>query len=204
MERGKGFHLVLDWDDTLAVCCQCQSHEHASAATPHAHVQIQKRNLYFRPGLFEFLHFAFQRFETVSIWTHSGEKYITECIEHLRRVGAMPESAQFHRVLHNAHALRDYPDTIFVCHEDDVVFYKPLAPAGFDMHKTIIVDDTSKNARYNRANAITIPAYEPCSAEASDVLDDALLKLQTFLERELLSARKVSELLLEGRTDIFQ
>lgn len=195
---GAGWHLVLDWDRTLA---HADEDSAIDGLPSDGYTAVYDKYVFLRPGLGEFLAAAFADFDTVSLWTHASEEYIIEMTAILERRGWVPRP--FHRILHDGHAMHDVPvSTRPYWNEVGPAWYKPLAPAGFSRHRTIIVDDTEQNATFNPLNAITIPPYKPPER------DDALPKLTQYFRRVLPTIRAVHELpdrhsIFDSETDEF-
>ena len=136
----------------------------------------------FRPGVFEFLQFALQYFETVQIWSAGRFLYVHSIVEKLFKKKNRPKN------------ILTYDDTVFKTINKESMTYKPLEKI-YEINKnckpenTFIIDDRSDYEK-NKDNIILIPKFgvekdKPSFEDLKNLLnkeDDALFKLQKWFE----------------------
>lgn len=172
--------LVLDWDETLCCPCECKQHVRTDGTLvdPDYYSVINKRFMYLRPGVRDFLTWAFENFGSCDLWSHGNEMYINEVVYQLKSLQVLPASRSFGRVFHGEHALKlSDPETF------QPKWFKPLALQNYPLHRTLIVDDRAENATFNPDSAIVVPEYRPCTPHAVD--DTALSTIQEYLVQHL-------------------
>lgn len=166
-------HCVLDLDDTLihAFFITPQQLEEITTKEEFSYLKERTKILHvvdigdndiagrgdiaiimivLRPYMREFLDFILTYFDKVSIWS-AGEKRYVRAIESI----IFPPDNELYRIK-SAKVLtrRD-------CNEiTKVSVLKDLASKGFDLTKTLLIDDNTTTSANNRDNAIHLPAYD--------------------------------------------
>jgi TFIIF-interacting CTD phosphatase-like protein len=112
----------------------------------------------FRPGVKDFLLFAFNYFKVVTVWSAGDDKYVENIVNYLFRDIKMPHYvyARSKCDIYNGYNIK--PIT------------KMMSEVGSDMNlrNTFIVDDRDISVITNKDNGIIIPAYEPKSLRNED------------------------------------
>ena len=136
--------------------------------------KITKALVIFRPHLFEFIEFCKNFFDDISIWSAGQERYV-RVIDYL----IFPDNNKG-------------PKNVFTCNDcvflEDNTTFKELIKKGFDLKKTLSLDDREDTFSKNKENGVLIPIYNPSknkSLSKSDILkeDRALLDLIDWLKK---------------------
>jgi TFIIF-interacting CTD phosphatase-like protein len=111
----------------------------------------------FRPGLIDFLNYAFKRFDYVVLWSAGMPYYVSQITEYIfSKTDRMPDNV----------LARTYCDEHPESTEDHRLYTKPLKklrninPA-ISLANTLIIDDNPVSSYYNWANHVLIPKWEP-------------------------------------------
>lgn len=134
-------HLVLDLDGTLIGLDSKMDEEIIMISI--------------RPYLKEFLHFVFDHFKTVSIWTAANVHWWNAAYEVLKEY--LPHGAGFTRIWTYENCTVDEQNCVYKPLED---FVDDISHLGADMFNTMIIDDTPHTYRANKVNAIAIKPYK--------------------------------------------
>ena len=145
-----------------------------------------------RPGVTEFLRFAWYYFREVLVWS-AGQKYYVEAIVQ-----------QLFQDIHYPTVTYSFDETVF---DELNQVNKPLLKLQtedcltdlLDLRNTLILDDNPTVTRLNPANGVLIPAYNP-SPTHQDFLapDTRLAEFQAWLmQPEVMAAPDVRELAKE-------
>lgn len=129
-------HIILDVDGTLVVDTDDDS-------------KIPE----FRPYLREFLHFLFETFATVSIWSNASAEWINPIVEKIKSTMDLPRDflfvrtrTTFYMAINAQHKIK-YLKNIYRQHKS------------LNTHNTLILDDTPATYRNNYGNAIGIDTW---------------------------------------------
>jgi len=153
--------LILDLDETLI-------HATETPLDRPACFCVGPYYVYCRPGLGEFLQFC-QRAFRVAIWSSSGAAYLNAIVG---QIFSDTESLAF--VWDRSYCIARFDPERF---ED--YFLKDLKKVkrlGFDLNRTLIVDDTPQKVERNYGNAIYVTPF------VGNVYDDELKGLSRLLE----------------------
>lgn len=128
----------------------------------------EKFLLFYRPYVKEFIKYLFDNFGEVHIWSAAHFRYV-RALEYL----IFPEDRTAKKVLSKQH-----------CEIGENYVLKDLSTQGYDLSKTIIIDDRDDTFSNNPDNAIHIPEFKPNgSPESLENQDDCLLKIMEFFDR---------------------
>ena len=205
MSKRTDKQLILDIDSTLICQVEVSKLRHDSDnvkyaicvdpkdVTPAGTGDEYNFGVALRPHLKEFILWALEYFDKVHVWS-AGQKHYVLTVS----------SIIFQDILEEEYGgivdTLDYVDRVMSYEECDidvdksgkhVGIIKDMKRKGFDMSKTIILDDTKNTFRLNKSNAILIPAFEiNDEKELRDYSkglvhrnDDALIKIMNFFER---------------------
>lgn len=164
--------LILDLDETLI-------HASATELDRPADFRLFDYHIYQRPHLAEFLAGCSQHFR-LAIWSSASDDYVTEVT---RRI--VPASIQLEFVWGRSRCTYCFTNTAFedagpadsYSHYNYVKVLKKLRRYGYDLNRTLIVDDTPAKAKRNYGNAIYPQEY------LGQTQDDELPALLTYLLR---------------------
>ncbi len=213
-------HLVLDLDETLVHCEQgkdslqdisVRKFDNKQSSFSFTTCDVVRKSGtgevidfygFRRPGLENFLEFAFDYFETVNVWSAGKRKYVHE-ICHSIFTGERP------------YIIYTYDD----CDRNDKHgVYKPLKlmyddPRSRDMEatNTLILDDREDTFWKNTGNGVLIPKYDPtkCVSRYDCYFQQELLHIDNCLEQfqtwlENINPDKVRDVRLLDKSDIFE
>lgn len=147
----------------------------------------------FRPGAKEFVKFCLDNFDKVTFWSAGHKRYVRAVIGTLVDPGHPKYANQKLKVL-----------TRQDCNEvTDTSVLKSLASKGFDMKKTIIVDDNVSSYRLNIENAIPIEGYNPqVKKEHIEYEDKTLYRIiEWFKETNIMNVEDVRTI---DKTNIYK
>jgi len=164
--------LILDLDETLI-------HASVTELDRPADFCLFDYHIYQRPHLAEFLTGCSQHFR-LAIWSSASDDYVTEVT---RRI--VPTSIRLDFVWGRSRctycstntAFEDAGPVDYYSHYNYVKVLKKLRRFGYDLNRTLIVDDTPAKAKRNYGNAIYPQEY------VGQNQDDELLALLTYLLR---------------------
>ncbi len=152
--------LILDLDETLLYGSERQLHRSAD-------FRVGPFYLYKRPCLDQFLKSVASVYD-VAIWSSASEDYVSGIAQHLKSIVG---SWKF--VWSRARCVqRLNPETLEYDYIKDL---RKVQRLGFDLNRTLIVDDTPRKVCRNYGNAIYVSPFD-----GSDV-DDELLALERFV-----------------------
>jgi len=182
--------IVLDIDECLLHTCSVASIEDYNYIMSNVPESIKRRlffiNLYdigqprgigditimwgiFRPGLREFISFAFSYFDQVAIWSAGQYDYVHKITKKI---------------------FYGFPDPCLIMTRDDIEsnqqdYSKPLNKlfdlnSRFNETNTFFLDDKQSNFGYYHRNGITIPRYKP-TKKLSSICDNQHLFRETLL-----------------------
>lgn len=140
----------------------------------------------FRPGLKEFINFILEYFDNVHIWSAGHKRYV-RAIESLI---FDPNHNIYKRQKIKVFTRED-------CNEiTDKSVLKDLASKGFNLHKTLVVDDNDTTYVNNVENAIKIVGYNPNYSREHVCMEDNSLKdiIEWFLLNDVKNCRDVRKL----------
>jgi len=166
-------HLVLDLDGTL-IEEQSEYVEGEDASESDDNDDIIR----LIPHVHEFLHFCFERFQTISIWSAASEDHVNYYASIL-----LPKGREWLFIKTGKHCRKVYSSG-FGGSFSGLIVEKRLSnvwktsrfkTAGLTRFNTIIVDDTPMVCSKNYGNAIYVKTFR------GDKKDDELLKLQRYL-----------------------
>lgn len=127
-----------------------------------------------RPHLKYFLHFVFQRFQRVSIWTLANREWFNKAYTDALKP-LMPEGSHFHFIWCRInHRNTMYSGVVKPLNQ----VYKTF-PGMYNSHNTYIVDDTPSTYQENINNAIQIKTY------GNDLMDKELVRIIQSLNNNM-------------------
>lgn len=133
-----------------------------------------------RPHLKEFLHFCFNYFRIVIIWSAGQKNYVHPIVNHLFLDLKPPH------VIYTFDDLEKLNDGTYIKPLDKLITKYPGLNKYMNLSNTFIVDDRETvYESCNPGNGILIPGYKP-SFTVSDLRgkDDNLLKLMSWLQKK--------------------
>lgn len=127
----------------------------------------------FRPGAHEIINYSLENFDKVVIWSAGHKRYVRTV------VGLLIDSSHINYSKKKIEVLSRED-----CNEiAGTTVLKDLKSKGFDLCKTIMVDDNRTTYRNNLENAIPINSYNPnIKKEHIDYKDPALYELMIWLK----------------------
>ena len=108
----------------------------------------------FRPGLIDFLNYAFRRFDYVILWSAGTSYYVNQITEYMfRKTDRMPDNV-FSRPFCESHP------------KDEDYFIKPLKKLqqinpDIQLSNIFFLDDNPNTSYLNKTNHILIPRWDP-------------------------------------------
>ncbi|CAG7580406.1 MAG: putative phosphatase [uncultured marine phage] len=164
--------LILDLDETLIhsvdVRRETPSFDHMKRAFRILNGKVLTVK---RPHLDVFLEYAFKNFN-VGVWTAAGEQYATEILDN---IGIDIDKLEFFYSEKNCTPKYHYSN---YGREADIVYFKhlnKLKKKGYDLNRTLMVDDKPVGLKNNYGNLIPIKPYFGQE-------DDQLLRLIDYLD----------------------
>ncbi|MBL8873052.1 MAG: HAD family hydrolase [Planctomycetaceae bacterium] len=152
--------LILDLDETLIHGSERKLHREAD-------FRVGPFYLYKRPHLGQFLTSVNSVYD-VAIWSSASEDYVSGIARHL-----MPMVGVWKFVWSRARCVqRLNPDTLEYDYIKDL---RKVRRLGFNLNRTLIVDDTPRKVCRNYGNAIYVSPFEGSDA------DDELIALERFI-----------------------
>jgi len=156
-----------------------------------------------RPYLAEFLHFAFNHFETVSLWTYADE-FVHESKHMMVLSQHLPQNASFYFRKTRKDCVVRPSSGYFDMWDEQLIVAKPLSKIfneypHFNANNTLIVDDNRETFQHNVDNAIHIkPFYRSQFADDSELLGlvivlENILKQSSACEPKCFNLRYVSK-----------
>ncbi|WP_222434816.1 HAD family hydrolase [Blastopirellula retiformator] len=153
--------LILDVDETLLFASEKR------LAHP-AHFRAGEYYVYLRPGLHEFLQACARRYR-LAVWSSAGADYLA-----IVRAHGFPAGIELEFIWSGQRCVRRYDPEWRETY--DVKDLRKVKRRGYDLARTLIVDDTPKKCERNYGNAIYVPEFR------GDPADDALPRLSAYLE----------------------
>ncbi|CAK9058536.1 unnamed protein product [Durusdinium trenchii] len=186
--------IVLDIDGTLI-----DSTPFCDGSSPATYVHEEHTAIYARPHLDEFLDFCFERFDGVGLWTTSDASWCHLVVDEV--LGKHRDWCFFWSQQHCSERQRDREgQEIGISKKLKKLWRSSTRRArGFHRESCVIVEDTVANCYFNRGNAIIVPTF------AADKDDEVLLKLMSYLDKEVLPREDVryAEAQLDGIIELF-
>lgn len=129
-----------------------------------------------RPYLDEFLEFCSEFFENTHFWSAGKYGYVHCLIDAILDTHKKQKSRGRTLTFSQCGYEQDYP-----VYE----YHKPLEKEGFDLSRTLFLDDIKENFRLNKNNGILIPEYSPKISYKGIMKDDTtLLQLMDWLKNQ--------------------
>jgi TFIIF-interacting CTD phosphatase-like protein len=211
-----GSHIVLDLDDTLIHAIFIDDTTSRQIETDNKYKYLKGRSkiirvvdindndtigngiisnilVILRPGVKEFMMFVMEYFDNVTIWSAGNKRYVRA----LESVLIDPSHEMYKK---NKIKVLSRGD----CNEiTKKSVLKDLKSKGFDLTKTIMIDDNKTTYVNNPDNAINIPGYNPEFKEEHINFPDTSLKdiKKWMLDNNIKNCKDVREL---DKTKIFK
>lgn len=146
----------------------------------------------FRPGAKEIVNYCLDNFKDVTFWSAGHKRYV-------RMVVSLLVDPGHKRYINSKIKVLTRQD----CNEiTGTTVLKDLNSKGFDLSKSIIVDDNKTTYRNNEKNAIPIESYNPeVKKEHIEYQDQTLYQLLEWLKKTDL--RSVPDVRLVDKTEIY-
>lgn len=152
--------LILDVDETLIYASE-------KPLSREADFSVGPYSVYRRPGLAAFLESCKEKFQ-LAIWSSSGSDYLSAIVSNI-----LPRDHTLAFVWSRNRCVQRYdPERLEPYFVKDLKKVKRL---GFDLNRTLMIDDTPQKLERNFGNAIYIPPFY------GDPSDNELKSLGSFL-----------------------
>ncbi len=151
----------------------------------------------FRPHVKEFLHFCFNYFKIVIIWSAGRRNYVEQIVDKLFLELKRPH------IIYTFDDLEKLPDGTFIKPLNKLIVKYPNLNKYMGLHNSFIVDDrTSVFQEPNPNNGIVIPAYNPhFTVDNLRKSDIRLKQLMDWLQKP--EVMKCSDIRTLNKNDIF-
>jgi TFIIF-interacting CTD phosphatase-like protein len=139
-----------------------------------------------RPGFDDFMRFCYEHFTSVIVWSAGTNNYVNRVLEEVCSEVGLPDV-----ILTREDCVR-----VQERFEKPIAVLQDIMPSlGISLATTLIVDDREGSFFSNPDNGVLITPFAPDVDESEKTLafraDDALLRLSTWLENEVLPCADV-------------